>query len=195
MGGRAVAATRATSSAISVSSALIVRTSHESDASHPDVLGITWAFGGRSYRGRRQRCVTSDPPESRDRGVADAPPIHRPAEPVIDQVFSAFRLPAAEGAVRLMLVGELDLVTADRARAAIRAAQGEASTLICDLGDVWFVDLSGLRVLLDAATRAERTGGRLTIASCPAIVPRMLRLLELDAALEIEAPVVARGGI
>lgn len=123
------------------------------------------------------------------------PPLHRPAEPLIGQVFSAFRLPASPGAVRLMLVGELDLVTAERARTAIRSAQRDTQTLICDLGDVWFVDLTGLRVLLDATAYARRTGGTLTIASCPAIVPRMLRLLELDDGLEIEAPAVARGGI
>lgn len=122
------------------------------------------------------------------------PPLHRPAEPLAGQVFSSFRLPAPDGAVRHMLVGELDLVTADHARAAIRSAQGDTQTLICDLGDVWFVDLSGLRVLLDAAAHARRTDGTLTIASCPAIVPRMLRLVEHDHVLEIEAPALARGG-
>jgi anti-anti-sigma factor len=85
-----------------------------------------------------------------------------------------------------MFVGELDLATAAGARAAIRRAQDEMPSLTCDLGDVWFVDLTGLRVLLDAAAHAERTGRRLTITNCPPIVPRMLRLLRLAHALEIE---------
>jgi anti-sigma B factor antagonist len=121
------------------------------------------------------------------------PPLHRSkvaVERQAHQALTCFRLPAADGAARLMLIGELDLVTAERARTAIRSAQDETRVLICDLGDVWFVDLSGLRVLLDATAHARRTGGRLTIASCPAIVPRMLRLLKLEGALEIEV----RGG-
>lgn len=100
-------------------------------------------------------------------------------------VFSAFRLPAAPDSERLMLVGELDVVTAPHAREAVRRAQHRVRTLICDLGDVWFVDLSGLRVLLDAAARARLTGRRLIVASCPPIVPRMLALLELEDALEM----------
>jgi anti-anti-sigma factor len=100
---------------------------------------------------------------------------------------SCFWLGAADGGGRLMLVGELDLVTADRAREAIRRVQDKTAALICDLGDVWFVDLSGLRVLLEAAARARRTGARLTIANCPPIVPRMLVLLQLVDALDIQA--------
>jgi anti-anti-sigma factor len=108
-------------------------------------------------------------------------------KPLTGAVFSSFRLPAAAGYVRLMLVGELDLVTADLAREAVRRAQDDTRALICDPGDVWFVDRSGVGVLLDAAARATLTGGRFTITSCPAIVPRMLALLRLKDALEIQA--------
>ena len=106
---------------------------------------------------------------------------------------SCFWLGAPADGGRLMLVGELDLVTADHAREAIGQAQDQTRALICDLGDVWFVDFSGLRVLLEAAERARETGARLTIASCPPLVPRMLRLLDLQDALEIQAaaPTVA----
>jgi anti-anti-sigma factor len=108
-------------------------------------------------------------------------------EPLEGAVFSCFRLPDAAGSVRLMMVGELDLVAAERARTAIRLAQNETRALTCDLGDVWFVDLSGLRVLLDAAVHAKLTGGRLTLANYPPMVPRMLQLLEFDGAGELHA--------
>lgn len=107
-------------------------------------------------------------------------------EPPVGSMLSCFRLSDRDGVVRLMMVGELDLVTAEGAHAAIRRAQKETGALTCDLGDVWFVDLSGLRVLLDAATYAKLTGGRLTLANCPPIVPRMLHLLRLEDALEIQ---------
>ena len=106
---------------------------------------------------------------------------------VTSEGLSCFWLGAPGDGGRLVLVGELDVVTADRAREAIRQAQDQTRALICDLGDVWFVDFSGLRVLLEAAERARETGARLTIASCPPLVPRMLRLLDLQDALEIHA--------
>ena len=84
-------------------------------------------------------------------------------------------------------VGDLDLVTAVRAPEAIGHAQDRTNALICDLGDVWLVDLAGLRVLLNAAARARRTGAPLTITNCPPIVPRMLALLKLQPALDIQA--------
>ena len=110
----------------------------------------------------------------------------RAAEPQLGSLLSCCRLPDPDGAVRLMLVGELDLLTAERAHAAISRAQEDTSALTCDLGDVWFVDFAGLRVLLDAAGNARRTGGRLTLSNCPPIVARMLRVLRLGDVLEIQ---------
>ena len=108
-------------------------------------------------------------------------------ERLVEQAFSCVQRPAPEGSVRLVMAGELDLLTADGAREAVRGAQDEAGAVLCDLADVWFVDLSGLSVLLDAARHARLTGGRLTLTNCPPIVPRMLRLLGLEDALEIQA--------
>jgi anti-sigma B factor antagonist len=115
----------------------------------------------------------------------------RTSEPRPDVPLSCFRLDPAGGPARLVLVGELDLATAPLAREAIGHAQRETRELILDLGDVWLVDLSGLRVLLDAAVRARRTGRPLTIANCPPLVPRMLHLLGLSGALDIQSDVRA----
>jgi anti-anti-sigma factor len=100
---------------------------------------------------------------------------------------TCFWLGGAAESRRFMLVGELSLVTADLAREAIGNAQDATPGLSCDLGDVWFVDLTGLCVLLDAAARAGRAGARVTIPNCPPIVPRMLALLNLRDALDIQA--------
>ena len=109
-------------------------------------------------------------------------------EPATGQCFRAFRLPAGPGSVLLMLVGELDLVTAGDASAAIRRAQARTRALICDLGDVWFIDLAGLRVLLDASARARLAGARLTVTNCPPIVADMLAVLRLEGRLDLQAP-------
>jgi anti-anti-sigma factor len=91
------------------------------------------------------------------------------------------------GVARLALTGELDLVTAAGAAVQIRRAQDESSVLICDLSGLWLVDLTGLRVLMDATAHARRTGRRLLVANAPSIVPRTLRLLKLEDALEVPA--------
>ena len=108
-------------------------------------------------------------------------------ERVVGAVFAYVRLPAASGAARLHLTGELDVATAERARACIRRAQDYSRVLICDLGDLWFIDLTGLRVLLDADVYAEQTGRRLIVANPPPILPRMLRVLKLKDVLEVPA--------
>lgn len=117
------------------------------------------------------------------------PPTSETIEPreAAGSAFAHARLPAPPGAARLRLTGELDLVTAACARAAIRSAQEESRLLICDLADLRFIDLTGVRVLLDAAAHADRTGGRLIVANSPPILPRMLRLLKRDHALEVPA--------
>jgi anti-anti-sigma factor len=114
------------------------------------------------------------------------PPNAAPIEPPKPFVgaFATVRRPATAGATRLVLTGELDLVTAARARASIRRAQAESDVLICDLADLWFIDLTGLRVLLAAAADADRTGRRLLVVNAPATLCRMLRVLRLDDALE-----------
>ena len=89
------------------------------------------------------------------------------------------------GTARLTLMGELDLATAARAAARIRRAQAESRVLVCDLSGVWFLDVSGLRVLLDAAAYAELSDRRLLVANAPSILRRMLRLLKLEHALEV----------
>lgn len=112
-----------------------------------------------------------------------------PREPLVGSVFASVRRPASAGVVLLQLTGELNLVTADRARVCIRRAQDDSRVLICDLGELRFIDLTGLRVLLDAAASAEHTGRRLIVANPPPILPRVLGLLKLGDALEVaDAP-------
>ena len=91
------------------------------------------------------------------------------------------------GTARLTLIGELDLTTASRAAVRIRRAQAESRVLICDLSGIWFLDVAGLRVLLDAATYADHSGCRLLVANAPSILRRMLRLLKLEDALDVPA--------
>jgi anti-anti-sigma factor len=99
--------------------------------------------------------------------------------------FFCLRHPAENGSVRIAMVGELDLAAAAGAARVIRRAQGDAAEIICDLGDLSFIDVCGLHVLLDASAYARRTGARLSFAHLPACIDRPLELLGLGAALEM----------
>ena len=98
--------------------------------------------------------------------------------------FFCLRQPVENGSVRIAIVGELDLATAARAARAIRRAQRDAAEVICDLGDLSFIDVCGLHVLLDASAYARRTGARLSFVHLPVCLHRPLGLVGLGAALE-----------
>jgi anti-anti-sigma factor len=91
--------------------------------------------------------------------------------------FFCLRHPVENGTIRVAMVGELDLASAARAARAIRRAQRDGAEVICDLGDLSFVDVCGLHVLLDASAYARRTGGRLIFSHLPAFVHRHLEML------------------
>src|SRR5215212_10160982 len=91
-------------------------------------------------------------------------------------------------AARLELCGELDMATAPvLARVMETAARSQPTRIVLDLTALSFVDVSGLRAILDAARRARREGRSVEIANP---LPHIVRLLELTA---IDQSVVVRG--
>jgi anti-anti-sigma factor len=108
-------------------------------------------------------------------------------EPESGTWFFCLRHPVEAGSIQIVMVGELDVATAGRARDAIRRAQDDAVEVICDLGDVSFIDVCGMRVLLDASAHAQRTGGRLILVHSPAFIYRALGALGLESELELDS--------
>jgi anti-sigma B factor antagonist len=79
--------------------------------------------------------------------------------------------------------GEIDIVTAPELAAAIEAAPCAG----VDLGDVSFLDVSGLRVLLDGARRARHRGDRFAVAGPNHMIRRMLSITAIDQSLDVVA--------
>ena len=75
--------------------------------------------------------------------------------------------PAGDGWTRLVVTGELNLVTAplltDAVNAVLRDSPGTVIEL--DLAGVPFLDSAGIRGLLHSRTNAERTGRRLVLVN------------------------------
>lgn len=85
-----------------------------------------------------------------------------------------------EGDVLIVSVyGEFDLSNADFCRRDIEQKISEYKTkhLLFDLGEVTFIDSSGLGVILGRYRRVSESGGKVMI-SCAS--PKILRLLELS---------------
>jgi anti-anti-sigma factor len=89
----------------------------------------------------------------------------------------------------LRLAGELDLATADILRERVRALATTTSgvrRLTLDLGGLEFLDVTGLGALLEARRRLGERGATVALRRPRPMVRRMLSLLSLEDALQIE---------
>lgn len=79
--------------------------------------------------------------------------------------------------------GELDMLVADRFRAAVDARLEEGyRNLVLDLSGVTFVDSSGLGVILGRFRRLNPAGGRMAIVGAR---PPVRRVLELSGLMRV----------
>jgi anti-sigma B factor antagonist len=86
----------------------------------------------------------------------------------------------------LIAVGEIDLMTAQTLSVAIEIAEQHAPPrLTVDLSGVTFIDVSGLRVLLQAARRARAGGRRFAVARPSDQVARLLALTAISRSLDV----------
>ena len=119
--------------------------------------------------------------------------LHEPTEPQTRSAFSVLSEPVAEGCVHVTMAGDLDLAAADRSASALARALDEADTVLCHLDGLRFIDLCGLQSLLDATARARREGARLTVMHSPSILTRILTLLRMHDALDVDGDATSDG--
>jgi anti-anti-sigma factor len=87
---------------------------------------------------------------------------------------------------RLCLRGELDMLSAPvLARELDAAAARRPPRIVLDLRGLTFMDVSGLRAILDAARAARREGRGLVIANPMPHIVRLLELTAIDQSLEV----------
>lgn len=91
----------------------------------------------------------------------------------------------------VVLDGEIDIATGPAIRRSLMAAiRGGNVQLAVDMSGVAFIDAAGIGVLVDAAKRARRAGGGLSLLAPSWPVRRLLDLFHLDEIL----PVAPRSG-
>lgn len=88
----------------------------------------------------------------------------------------------------IQAVGELDVTTAPRLNAALRAALDDgAVTVALDLVGIDLIDSAGLMALLTARRRLRRRGGTLAITGASFAVRRVLKVCALEADFGVAA--------
>jgi anti-sigma B factor antagonist len=86
----------------------------------------------------------------------------------------------ADGAVRLSLIGELDLAASQGLQLRLRELKTERAAVRLDLSRLEFVDSTGLRTLIKGAEDAQRDGWQLEVERN--VTPQVGRVIELVGA-------------
>ncbi|GGL62444.1 hypothetical protein GCM10010129_02560 [Streptomyces fumigatiscleroticus] len=82
------------------------------------------------------------------------------------------------------VLGQIDLNTAGRLRAVLLGCPETAHRIVVDLGQVTFMDCSGVNVLIDAHHAVHRAGGWLRLAVPAGTALRVLRIVGLDTVVD-----------
>lgn len=96
----------------------------------------------------------------------------------------------SNGAVRVVLTGELDIASTPDLEAALEPIELAApEQIILDLRGLEFLDSTGLRALVGADARAREADRRLSIVRGPDAVNRIFTVTRLDERLDmLDAP-------
>jgi anti-sigma B factor antagonist len=82
--------------------------------------------------------------------------------------------------------GEIDIASAPRLERVLDQAVAGGNNVVVDLAHVEFMDVSGLRVLLNAHRRTESEGVPLVLVNVPPAVMRLLALTGTQDVLAIQ---------
>ncbi|MFI0242913.1 STAS domain-containing protein [Streptomyces sp. NPDC016845] len=95
-----------------------------------------------------------------------------------------------EGVLVLGLAGELDHNSGDVLRCALESADPALCRIVCDLGQLTFMDSTGINTFLTVHHRVRREAGWLRLATAPEPVLRTLQMVGLDQVISLH-PTVA----
>jgi anti-anti-sigma factor len=80
----------------------------------------------------------------------------------------------------VQVAGELDIATSPQFRQTMGEAQRAAEVVVIDLRQLCFIDVSGVHVILDAASDSRQYGGLVLVVRGPTQVDQVLALTEVS---------------
>jgi anti-anti-sigma factor len=110
-----------------------------------------------------------------------------PSASVREEHLLTVRTDRDKGSLLVRASGEIDQANAGMLEEELgRAFDSDASVIVLDLGDVDFIGVAGVHVLLSSATRSRASGNRLSIwLGSGASVRRTIELCGVDGALPL----------
>jgi anti-anti-sigma factor len=94
--------------------------------------------------------------------------------------------PAADGAVRVRVQGELDMSTSPELDQILRQEIAAGRRVVVDLSEIAFIDSTGLNTLIAALRASDSNGATLMVSpSLPAQVKRVLQITGLNKVIPI----------
>jgi anti-anti-sigma factor len=103
-------------------------------------------------------------------------------------VFEVIGRPTANGVTWVWAQNDLDMATEVRARAdlgALLVGDTAPRFVLVYLGAERFVDVRGLRLLLETAGQVRHRGGHLTVVAPPVCLQRMIQVLDVGDQLPV----------
>lgn len=88
----------------------------------------------------------------------------------------AYSLKSAAGSTWVDATGEVDIASSQQLKRALDAALERTRIAVLDLRGLTFLDSTGVHVIVNAAERARREGGKLVVVRGPSQVDRVLTL-------------------
>jgi anti-sigma B factor antagonist len=111
--------------------------------------------------------------------------VHRPFNGLV------VRREPHDGAVCLLLSGEVDLANADDLRAHLDAVAQNDNNLIVDMAELRYIDSSGIKTLMDAHRIFKGTKRQMVLAAVPPTVQRILDIVGVDRMVPVFASIEA----
>jgi anti-sigma B factor antagonist len=99
----------------------------------------------------------------------------------------------ADGALRLTLIGEMDLAVSDRLQARLDQLRPSRRRVRLDLSQLEFIDCTGIRVILNALAQSRRDARELEVSrTVSPSVERVISLADVAPDLWPERPLRSR---
>lgn len=86
----------------------------------------------------------------------------------------------------LRLVGELDLASVSTLRSVLENVAGDVRTVVLDLGELTFLDSTGIGLVIRSQRELQDRGGHLVIRSPRSHVRRVLEVTQVAKVIEIQ---------
>ncbi|HSW11651.1 MAG TPA: STAS domain-containing protein [Solimonas sp.] len=97
----------------------------------------------------------------------------------------SFRISQEQGAATVFLTGDIDLENSPRARQTLLAAVEMGLPVVVDMGEVSYMDSSGIASLIEAFQKAKSAGREFSLTRVGGTVHKVLALARLDKVFRI----------